>query len=497
MEGSAPLDRLISTNVDPTNKTGDSWQSGSTTSQPNIYWYDLEIKIGAEAAEDNNDNDNNDNNNNDKAEEVYSLHTLRVCHGKNRSNYILRLVTEMKSHTNGTGTMTIDISSILPCNMTIDGHRETFNQTLHQTFDYLYDKMFPETMENQVDQFVIAKALEIDSLQLLCVEHFKRMDMKSAIENLQAITTYSTQPYATSLQPLLEACTNLLSDNLIHLETSMAHSVSHLPTRYIQLIFIKAVLKQNDSFVVSSAVCRVCRHNDAFFSCLSEYMVVVNNIDALLVKNLTDKLFEPQEDMAKKLNQLCLPFLNEENLCATFSQWTDDSHRCSYDQLLLLLDRDDLCANSEDEVFDAVINFVNERGEDVGEEACSALFATVRYTHLSASNVLLTLDYQQIPKQWLSLAYVGAAMLQQEGGMNSLNDFCTERIRISKFKRKRSATIDEKMISMNAAKLEVKRLTPRISYYQNGKRLVDHEDKEENEDRVAAIVFDDDEKDPE
>ena len=53
------------------------------------------------------------------------------------------------------------------------------------------------------------------------------------------------------------------------------------------------------------------------------------------------------------------------------------------------------------------------------------------------------------------------------------------------------------MISMNAAKLEVKRLTPRISYYQNGKRLVDHEDKEENEDRVAAIVFDDDEKDPE
>ena len=164
MEANAPLDRLISTNVDPTNNTGDSWQSGSTTSQPNIYWYDLEIKIGAEAAEDNNDN----NDNNDKAEEVYSLHTLRVCHGKNRSNYILRLVTEMKSHTNGTGTMTIDISSVLPCNMSIDDdHRRTLSQTLHHTFDYLYDKMFPETMENQVDQFVIAKVLEIDSLQLL------------------------------------------------------------------------------------------------------------------------------------------------------------------------------------------------------------------------------------------------------------------------------------------------------------------------------------------
>ena len=93
------LDRLLPTSVDPTYNSGDCWQSGSTTSQPNIYWYDLEIKIGAEAAEDNNDNDNND-----KGEEVYSLHSLRVCHGKNRSNYILRLVTEMKSHTNGTST---------------------------------------------------------------------------------------------------------------------------------------------------------------------------------------------------------------------------------------------------------------------------------------------------------------------------------------------------------------------------------------------------------
>jgi len=466
-----PLDRLLSTNVDPTNNTGDCWQSGST-SLPNINWFDLQIAIGASQSAE---------------PEMYSMHQQRVCHGTKRSNYLLRLVTEMKSsHANG--TITIDISSILPPNINA--------QTLKQTFDYFYDKLSHDTMENQVDQFVIAKVLEIDALQLLCVEHFKRMDVKSAIENLQAITTY-TQPFATTLMPLVEACTNLLSDNLIHLETSMAHSsIALLPTRYVQLIFIKAVLKQNDSRIVSSAVCRVSRNNDAFFSCLSEYMVVVNNKDALLVQHLTDKLFESHEDMATKLNQLCHPFLNMENLCATFSQWSDDSHRCSYEQLLLLLDRDDLCASSEDDVFDAVVNFVNERGEDVGEEAISALWSTVRFTHLSASNVLLTLDYQAIPKQWLSLAYVGAAMKQE--GMDSLNDFCTERIRISKFKRKRSATIDEKMISMTAATLEVKRLTPRISYYhQNGKRLVDHEDNEDNEDGVAAIVFDDDEKDPE
>ena len=123
-----PLDRLLSTNVDPTNNIGDCWQSGST-SLPNINWFDLQIAIGASQSAE---------------PEMYSMHQQRICQGTKRSNYLLRLVTEMKSsHANG--TITIDISSILPPNINA--------QTLKQIFDYFYDKLSHDTMENQVDQF--------------------------------------------------------------------------------------------------------------------------------------------------------------------------------------------------------------------------------------------------------------------------------------------------------------------------------------------------------
>ena len=322
--------------------------------------------------------------------------------------------------------------------------------------DYFYGSTIGESTDaddkaDEVGLFVLSKVLDIKSLTKECVECFKDMDSDDAIVYMMriqqpptpdSIAAPFTPELQQDLQPLFDFSINYLATHLSSIDESLLN-LHLLPQQIASIFQTAATLQTFTPLEISQNICRVCREatngndqNDTFHA-LSQFIQEVDPCDALFVNFQLDT---PPSFEQLNLFNLCKSSLTEDSLTGTFYSWYLDSYCCSFELLLAVLDRSDLMANNEDQVFDCVCSYVTEKKCTQDEQI--QLWSTVRYTHLSQPSVISSLDIDLIPKKWLSLAFAGVTILQNEG-VEGFDHFLDEKIRIAKFKRKRQEMTDE------------------------------------------------------
>ena len=406
----------------------------------------------------------------------YSVSTHVVCIGKNSSS-VLQSFCESENN-----NKTCNLTSMIPSGIS--------SADVSNCLNFIYDIQIDDA--NYVSLYMLAKILKIPQLLKLCIEEIRNCDLWTAARNLKTHDNLSSESsdsdlVVLELQPIVDYCLQFCASNVaLLLKNNSVDSFFEVlgasRILHVQKILTKAVEKKTlSNLQVCNFVVACSRVQDTVFPLLADLIIEIDPIDAVFVHVLSKKF-----EMSSNLNVLCAPFLVEGELSKNFNTYYEDLgllHASEHGMLLDLLDRDDLNASCEDEVFDVVLSFNTTNASHLTSTEVCDMWARVRTTHCTSSAILQLADIVGATSKWTRIGFAGMAVLHEKGAAG-LNSFIEERWRVAKFKRKRidEGGKEEGCNAIEIAAIECKRLTHRASYmYDPNLMCAAAEDKDDDE----------------
>jgi hypothetical protein len=339
---------------------------------------------------------------------IYAIHKSVVGDGRRQSKFFNAQFTNWATSNNNQYTDLSD-TDLLP---------EPCRSQFEATLNYFYNGVLHLNANNVVSFFKIALALQMKHLAQQCVAWIK--------SNLRHETAIPMLQQAVLLSPGLEAIENsCIRACAVEFNSCQASDFLILTLLSLSKILQEASSKYSaqDAKVchtVTTYVRRVDEKDRAVvFLELAKRVIAVPKEAAKDAMYLLGKSIKYKDD---RIKDLCIPIvasnfdkLNHDDL----AEIPDHSTVCK------LLDQDELKIKNEDQVFDAIYNYCQNK-DGLTKQMKEDVWSTCRFMYLSSDCAIkmLKLDINEIPSRCVQLALAASILKRQS------NDYKNDRVQI-------------------------------------------------------------------